>query len=183
MECGRLTSGLRWSSYSFAPSNPSIPSVVIEDCDSEQSNDPIPVNDNYFITYPDDDSDVETKLLKNKDYLNNTTNHDRRYGNPLFMSAEEVLSDAISEDRDAEELMKSEAKKFQDYKFCEAVNDFDIELEGGEAVPIVYLSTTRAARLQRALRLAGLKKVCLFLFFLFKVLIFPFFILSEGVRF
>ncbi|XP_022112412.2 apoptosis-stimulating of p53 protein 1 isoform X3 [Pieris rapae] len=47
----------------------------------------------------------------------------------------------------------------EDYKLCGAVNDFDISLETGEAVPIVYLSTSRAAKLQRSLRLAGLKKL------------------------
>ncbi|CAH4034665.1 unnamed protein product [Pieris brassicae] len=50
----------------------------------------------------------------------------------------------------------------EDYKLCGAVNDFDISLETGEAVPIVYLSTSRAAKLQRSLRLSGLKKVGFF---------------------
>lgn len=151
MECGRIIDGLRWSAYSFALTDScNTPSVSIEDCGSEIQS---AVNDNYLITYPDDDSDSAStnKELNESSELN-------RYVNPLFIS-DEVLKGEISGDADVEELMKNEAKKFEDYKFCEAVNDFDIELESGEAVPIVYLPTTRAAKLQRALRLSGLKKV------------------------
>ncbi|CAH2041460.1 unnamed protein product, partial [Iphiclides podalirius] len=161
MECGRLNSGMRWSAYSFTSSKPCIPSVVIEDCDSEHS-DPSAVTNNFLRTYPEDDNEGESLILnkqlsKSIEDSNEANGLTRLYENPPFIS-EGVLNDEISKERGAEELMKSEAKKFQDYKFCEAVNDFDIELEGGEAVPIVYLSTTRAAKLQRALRLAGLKK-------------------------
>ncbi|XP_068628443.1 apoptosis-stimulating of p53 protein 1 isoform X2 [Battus philenor] len=158
MEYGRLNSGLRWSAHSLELSNPSLPSVVIEDCDSVQSNEQSGVNDNYYISFPDDDEPRDFKSnLKNIEGL--TGANLGLYESPLFISAAKVLNDEIKEDTDSEELMKREAKKFQDYKFCEAVNDFDIELESGEAVPIVYLSTTRAAKLQRALRLAGLKKL------------------------
>ncbi|KPI92579.1 hypothetical protein RR46_13800 [Papilio xuthus] len=153
MECGRLSSGLSWNGHSFSTSNPSIPSVVIEDCCSEQGKDQ-PVNNNYYIIYPEEESDLNAIIA------NDSKDIDKNPRTP----AEEVLNGEISEDRDAIELMKGEAKKLEDYKLYEAVNDFDIELEGGEAVPIVYVATTRAARLQRALRLAGLKKVCLLLF-------------------
>lgn len=150
MECGRLLNATRWSAYSFAStsSDANTPAVYIEDCPSDEQ---CAVNDNYLITFPDDDSDAS----------NNNSNEyklNRFYENPLFISAGEVLKAEISDDNGVE-LMKSEAKKLGDYKFCEAVNDFDIELEAGEAVPIVYLSSTRAAKLQRALRLAGYKKV------------------------
>lgn len=155
MECGRLTSGVSWSGHSLTSSNLSIPSVVIEDC-TEHDNQT--VNDNYYISYPEDESDLNATIIVNDPNVNIDV-----YKNSRF-PAEEVLNGEISEDRDAIELMKGEAKKLEDYKLCEAVNDFDIELEGGEAVPIVYVATTRAARLQRALRLAGLKKVCLLLF-------------------
>ncbi|CAH2242626.1 jg8459 [Pararge aegeria aegeria] len=149
MECGRIINGLRWSGYSFALTDSNTPSVSIEDCGSEEQS---AAYDNYLITYPEDDGDSASI---NKD-LNESSKLDH-YVNPVFIS-DEVLKGEISEDADVEELMKNEAKKFEDYKFCEAVNDFDIELESGEAIPIVYLSTTRAAKLQRALRLAGLKK-------------------------
>lgn len=152
---GKFSSGMRWSEYSSSSGEKS-PSVVIEDLCEDGT---YPVNDNYVITYPDSEVELEQKLQpiydeKNEDYklLN------RYYENPLFITASEVFKDEIS-DGGSQELMKSEGKKFKDYKFCEAVNDFDIELEGGEAVPIVYLPTTRAARLQRALRLGGYKKV------------------------
>lgn len=160
MDCGRLKSGIRWSSHSFT-SNPCVPSVVIEDCDSEQS-DRSAGNNNYLITYPEEESDIGDidSVFLNKQLKGVDSNS---AAEPLFTSGE-VLIGEVDEEREAGELMKSESKKFRDYKFCEAVNDFDIELEGGEAVPIVYLSTTRAAKLQRALRLAGLKKVCLFFF-------------------
>ncbi|KPJ06533.1 hypothetical protein RR48_14272 [Papilio machaon] len=156
MECGRLSSGLSWNGHSFTTSNPSIPSVVIEDCCSEQWKDET-VNDNYYISYPEDESDLKVSIANDPKVNIDICNYPRT-------SAEEILNGEISEDRDAIELMKGEAKKLKDYKLYEAVNDFDIELEGGEAVPIVYVATTRAARLQRALRLAGLKKVCLLLF-------------------
>ncbi|XP_013172934.1 PREDICTED: apoptosis-stimulating of p53 protein 1 isoform X3 [Papilio xuthus] len=148
MECGRLSSGLSWNGHSFSTSNPSIPSVVIEDCCSEQGKDQ-PVNNNYYIIYPEEESDLNAIVA------NDSKDIDKNPRTP----PEEVLNVEISEDRDAIELMKGEAKKLEDYKLYEAVNDFDIELEGGEAVPIVYVATTRAARLQRALRLAGLKKL------------------------
>lgn len=167
MDCGRLKNGIRWSSHSFMSSNPCLPSVVIEDCDSEQS-DQNAGNNNYLITYPEEESDIGDidSVFLNKQLKGVDSNSVAE--SPLFTSGE-VLIGEIDEEREAGELMKSESKKFQDYKFCEAVNDFDIELEAGEAVPIVYLSTTRAAKLQRALRLAGLKKVCLF-FLLFAIL-------------
>ncbi|XP_022827175.1 apoptosis-stimulating of p53 protein 1 isoform X3 [Spodoptera litura] len=163
MECGRLNNGLRWSAYSSASSDTIMPPVVIEDlCGDEQ----YPVTDNYLITFPEEDSepesarDIKKRISEEIDILNEAPKLlNRCYENPLFIPASEVLKDEISDDGDTEELMKSEAKKFEDYKFCEAVNDFDIELEAGEAVPIVYLSTTRAARLQRALRLGGYKKL------------------------
>lgn len=166
MECGRLNSGLRWSAYSSASSDATVPAVVIEDlCADEQC----PVTDNYLITFPEEDSepesthDIKKRISEEIDILNEAPKLlNRCYENPLFIPANEVFKDEISDDADSEELMKSEAKKFEDYKFCEAVNDFDIELEAGEAVPIVYLSTTRAACLQRALRLGAYKKVSLY---------------------
>ncbi|KAH9642207.1 hypothetical protein HF086_005537 [Spodoptera exigua] len=163
MECGRLNNGLRWSAYSSASSDTNMPPVVMEDlCGDEQC----PVTNNYLITFPEEDSesesarDIKKRISEEIVILNEAPKLlNRCYENPLFIPACEVLKDEISDDGDTEELMKSEAKKFEDYKFCEAVNDFDIELEAGEAVPIVYLSTSRAARLQRALRLGGYKKV------------------------
>lgn len=165
MECGRFNNGLRWSAYSSASSDTNMPAVVIEDtCAKEQCSG----TDKYLITFPEDNSEPESaygikkRISEEIDILNEAPKLlNRCYENPLFIPASEVLKDEISDDGDSEELMKSEAKKFEDYKFCEAVNDFDIELEAGEAVPIVYLSTTRAARLQRALRLGGYKKVSL----------------------
>lgn len=160
MECGRLGSGLRWSAYSFALSE-NTPAVLIEDSSSDEQ---CPVNDNYLISFPEDSDtdsacDIKERFLEEVHNANEAKLLNRCYENPLFIPVAEVLKGKIS-DGDTEELMKSEAKKFEDYKFCEAVNDFDIELEAGEAVPIVYLSSTRAARLQRALRVAGYKKVC-----------------------
>lgn len=165
MECGQLGNGLRWSAYSTASTESFKQSMVIED--ASISDGQSAVNDNYLITFPDDESDVDPDAsdLKNPHYTCEEIQNDnaeklvnRSYDNPLFIPASQVLKDEIS-DVDSEELMKSKAKKLEDYKFCEAVNDFDIELEAGEAVPIVYLSSSRAARLQRALRLAGYKKV------------------------
>lgn len=160
MECGRLRSGLRWSAYSSASSE-NTPAVIFEDSSGDEQ---CPVNDNYLITFPEDSDTDSACDFKDRafEYVHNANEAkllNRCYENPLFIPASEVLKGEISDGRDTEELMKSEAKKLEDYKFCEAVNDFDIELEAGEAVPIVYLSSTRAARLQRALRVAGYKKV------------------------
>lgn len=165
MECGRLNNGLRWSAYSSA-SSASVPAVVLEDlCADEQC----PTTDNYLVTFPEEDSepesahDIKKRISEEIDILNEAPKLlNRCYENPLFIPASEVLKVEISDDGDSEELMKSAAKNFEDYKFCEAVNDFDIELEAGEAVPIVYLSTTRAACLQRALRIGSFKKVGLY---------------------
>lgn len=149
MEYGRLTSGLRWTAVTNTNTL-----VVIQNSNEDK------VHDDYVVTYPDSENETEDDIKKlNREVNENSELLNRCYENPLFIPASEVLKDEISNDRDSEELMKSEAKKFVDYKFCEAVNDFDIELETGEAVPIVYLSTSRAARLQRALRLGGYKKV------------------------
>lgn len=144
MECGRLTSGLKWLAIT------QVNTLTAQNSEDNQ------VHDNYTVTYPDSESETvnDIKNLYNEFELLN-----RCYENPLFIPAREVVKEEISVDRVSEELMKSEAKNFEDYKFCEAVNDFDIELEAGEMVPIVYLSTSRAARLQRALRLGGYKKV------------------------
>ncbi|XP_026493991.2 apoptosis-stimulating of p53 protein 2 isoform X3 [Vanessa tameamea] len=155
MECGRLINGLRWSAYSFA-SNSNTASMSIEDvCGGDEQS---TLNDDYLITYPDDDSDCSSANKESSKVNLNEPSKLNRYVNPLSVSGE-VLKGEITDDEDVEELMKNEAKKFEDYKFCEAVNDFDIVLESGEAVPIVYLSTSRAAKLQRALRLSGLKKL------------------------
>ncbi|KOB51864.1 Uncharacterized protein OBRU01_27006, partial [Operophtera brumata] len=109
MECGRLTSGLKWLAITHV--NTPVTAQNVEDNQ---------VHDNYTVTYPDSESenvnDIEFEVL----------NH--CYENPLFIPAREV---EISVDRVNEELMKCEAKNFEDYKFCEAVNDFDIELEAG----------------------------------------------------
>lgn len=161
MDCGRLVDGLRWSAYTFDPTDLNKPSASTEEvCGSVEQN----ADTNYLITYPDDESESSSF---NKESLGRSLNEPsklNRYVNPLFISGE-VLKGEITDDGDVEELMKNEAKKLEDYKFCEAVNDFDIELESGEAVPIVYLSSTRAAKLQRALRLSGLKKVRLLYYF------------------
>ncbi|CAH2090336.1 unnamed protein product [Euphydryas editha] len=155
MESGRLINGLRWSAFSFTSTNSNTPSLSIEDvCFGDEQS---AANDDYLITYQNDDSDCTSV---NKEYSRTSLNEPfklNRYVHPLSVSGE-VLKGELTDDGDVEELMKNEAKKFEDYKFCEAVNDFDIELESGEAVPIVYLSTSRAAKLQRALRLSGLKK-------------------------
>lgn len=149
MECGQFGDVTPWSTYSFSDTQSS--AVVIDNmCDKEY-----PASENYLITFPDD----ENVDYKNHYEINNSQEISNRcYDSPLFISPGEVSKDEITDDRRTE-LMKSEAKKLGDYKFCEAINDFDIELEAGEAVPIVYLSTTRAAKLQRALRLGGYKKV------------------------
>ncbi|KAJ2951847.1 hypothetical protein O0L34_g14012 [Tuta absoluta] len=147
MECGRLKSGLRWSAFISASSRGDTsrsPSFVIQDAFDE---DQCPENDNYLITFPDSDTDSAYE----QDNAPKLCYHD----NPLFIPPEVFKGEISGRD----ELMKSRMEKFGDYKFCEAVNDFDIELEGGEAVPIVYLSTTRAAKLERSFRLAGYKKV------------------------
>ncbi|XP_075976689.1 ankyrin-repeat, SH3-domain, and Proline-rich-region containing Protein isoform X3 [Anticarsia gemmatalis] len=162
MECGRLTSGLRWSAFTSTSADVNMSPVVIEDVSADGRR---ALTDNYLISFPDDSEpesarDIKKRISEEADIVNEAPKLlNRCYENPLFIPASEVLKDEISDDGDSEELMKSEAKKFEDYKFCEAVNDFDIELEAGEAVPIVYLSTTRAARLQRALRLGGYKKL------------------------
>lgn len=166
MEYGRLRNGLRWSACSSASS--SLAAMLIRDSFSDEQ---CANSDNYLITFPDESDadtsyDVEEQPSQEPGNGKRAKLLDRYYENPLFIPAAEVLKGEISDGGDTEELMKSKAKNFGDYKFCEAVNDFDIELETGEAVPIVYLSTTRAARLQRSLRLAGYKKVCLNLIFL-----------------
>ncbi|CAG9583184.1 unnamed protein product [Danaus chrysippus] len=154
MECGRLLNGLVWSAYYSAQTERNPSSLSIEDvCASDERS---AVKDNYLITYPDEDSDfasINKELFS--DGLNDPS-EPNRYANPLLIPSHMLRG--ISEEGNVEELMKNEAKKFEDYKFCEPVNDFDIELESEEAVPIVYLQTTRVAKLQRALRLAGLKK-------------------------
>lgn len=166
MEYGRLRNGLRWSACSSASS--SLTAVLIRD--SFSGDEQCANSDNYLITFPDESDvdsvyDVEEQSSQELKKVNDAKLLDRCYENPLFVPAAEVLKGEISDGRDSEELMKSKARNFGDYKFCEAVNDFDIELETGEAVPIVYLSTTRAARLQRSLKLAGYKKVCFNLIF------------------
>lgn len=152
MECGRLTSGLRW----LAIPHVNTPLVAQNATEDNQ------VHDNYTVTFPDSESETVDGVNSQFELSN------RYYENPLFIPASEVLKDEISDDRVSEKLMKSEAKNFEEYKFCEAVNDFDIELEAGEVVPIVYLSSSRAAKLQRALRLGGYKKVSRY-FFLYKI--------------
>ncbi|CAH0727000.1 unnamed protein product, partial [Brenthis ino] len=165
MDYGRLINGMRWSAHAFASSDLNTPSVSIEDvCGSDEQSS---VTNNYLITYPDDDSDSSSFNKESRGESLNEPSKLNRYVNPLF--SEEVLKGEITDDGDVEELMKNEAKKLEDYKFCEAVNDFDIELESGEAVPIVYLSTSRAAKLQRALRLSGLKKVRIILHIVFNI--------------
>lgn len=175
MEYGRLKNGLRWSAYSSASS--SLAAVLIRDSFSDEQ---CVNSDNHLITFPDESDadsayDAEEQCLQKQEIVNDAKLPDRCYENPLFVPAAEVLKGEISDGRDSEELMKSKAKNFGDYKFCEAVNDFDIELETGEAVPIVYLSTTRAARLQRSLKLAGYKKVCFNLIFLEFICSLPFY--------
>ncbi|XP_038212984.1 apoptosis-stimulating of p53 protein 1 isoform X4 [Zerene cesonia] len=140
MECGQLFNGLRWSAYSFSSSDSKTPSITIEDCGADEQS---AVNDNYLITYPDDDSEASKSSRNSFD----NTKFDY-YVNPVTGEVKGMDG----------ELME-EIKNLEDYKLCGAVNDFDIELEAGEAVPIVYLSTSRAAKLQRALRIAGLKKL------------------------
>ncbi|CAK1543083.1 unnamed protein product [Leptosia nina] len=135
MECGHLFNGVKWSAYSLLTPDSKTPSITIEDCP-----DGTIVNDKYLITYPSDESDISTKSHRNS-FDDTKFNY---YVNPMTGEVKEEIM------REAE---------FEDYKLCGAVNDFDISLETGEAVPIVYLSTSRAAKLQRALRLAGLKKV------------------------
>lgn len=162
MEYGRLGNGLRWRACSSASS--SLAPVLIRNSFSDEQ---CTHSDNYLMNFPDesDEDSAYDGEERSSQELDNAKLRNCCYENPLFIPAAEVLKGEISEG-DTEELMKSEAKNLGDYKFCEAVNDFDIELEAGEAVPIVYLSTTRAARLQRSLRLAGYKKVCLnFIFF------------------
>ncbi|CAB3255644.1 unnamed protein product [Arctia plantaginis] len=159
MECGRLTNGLRWRAFSPDSLDVNM-SVEIEDYSGDEH---YTASDNYLISFPESDpesvNDINTQISNDADVTNEAPKLlNRCYENPLFIPASKVLKDELSDGGDSEELMKSEAKKFEDYKFCEAVNDFDIDLEAGEAVPIVYLATTRAARLQRALRLAGYKK-------------------------
>lgn len=168
MESGRLINGLRWSAFSFASVDSNKPSLSMEDIcfGNEQS----AVNDDYLITYPDDDSDCASVNKESSRMSLNEPSKLIRYVHPPVSG--EVLKGEITDDGSVEELMKNEAKKFEDYKFCEAVNDFDIELESGEAVPIVYLPTSRAAKLQRALRLSGLKKVSLIFYSQFGVFIF-----------
>lgn len=150
MECGRLTSGQRW----LAITHVNMP-LAVQNANEDQQ-----VHDNYTVTFPDSESETVDGINSQYELSN------RYYENPLFIPASEVLRDEISDDRVNEELMQSDTN-FEDYKFCGAVNDFDIELEAGEAVPIVYLSSSRAAKLQRALRLGGYKKVSLHLFLLF----------------
>lgn len=173
MERGKFKSGLSWSAYSTTSSESNIPSIVIEDLNSGE--DECAENDNYLITFPDDDSDVDSaydtreRTAEEVDSENDLPKKlvNRFYDNPLFIPASEVSKREISGDgNDTQCLMKT--TNFMDYKFCDrmkAVNDFDIELESEEAVPIVYLSTSRAACLQRSLRLAGYKKVGFFVLY------------------
>lgn len=190
MECGRLTSGVRWSAFTSTSPDVNMSPVVIEDVSDERC---ATADNNYLISFPDSEpesaDDIKNRVSEEAAIINEAPKLlNRCYENPLFIPASEVLKDEISDDGDSEELMKSEAKKFEDYKFCEAVNDFDIELEAGEAVPIVYLSTTRAACLQRALRLAGYKKVRFYLLlislllFIKTFLTFPFLLRLIGVK-
>lgn len=167
MEYRRLASGLRWTAKTNINTL-----VVIQNSDVHK------VHDNYTVAFPDSETETDDDVKKlNREINEKSEFHNRCYENPLFIPAGEVLKDEIRTCGDSEELMKSEPENFVDYKFCEAVNDFDIELETGEAVPIIYLSTSRAAKLQRALRLGGYKKVCLLLIILLlyvKTLYFPF---------
>lgn len=168
MECGRLKSGLRWSAYSSTSSELNIPSVVIEDACVDHE-DLYSVNDKYLISFPDDESDVDSaydtreRTIEEVDSENEPSKKlvNRFYDNPLFIPPDEVLKEAISV-----ELMKGEVKKFVDYKFCEELEveegAFDVQFqdEDVDTSPVVYLSMSRAARLQRAFRLAGFRKVC-----------------------
>lgn len=61
--------------------------------------------------------------------------------------------------RNSADLGLSLPSNWWSFRFCRGVNDFDIELEGEEAMPVVFLSTTRAAKLERALRIGCYKKV------------------------
>lgn len=65
--------------------------------------------------------------------------------NPLFIPAREVLKGEVTEI--SEDLLND----FQEYN-----------LEVSENEPVVYLSSSRAAKLQRALKIAGYKKVCIY---------------------
>lgn len=56
MECGRLSSGLRWSAY-FSQSETNLASNLVSAISEESLDD---CNDNYLITFPDDDSDDST---------------------------------------------------------------------------------------------------------------------------
>ncbi|VVC94410.1 unnamed protein product [Leptidea sinapis] len=142
MECGRFVTGLRWSAYSYSSSDKT-PSITIEDCDNDVQS---AVHDNYSISYPDDESDKSYKGSPRNSFDDIKFNY---YVNPVTGEVKEELNNVVM---DMDECV-------EDYKFCGAVNDFDIELETEEAVPIVYLSTSRAAKLQRACKLGGLKKV------------------------
>lgn len=168
MESGFFRNVLRWSAYSTTSSESNIPSIIIED--AYGSDDQCAVNDNYLITFPEDDSDVDSaydtreRAVEEVDSENDLPKKvlNRVYDNPLFIPASEVLKDSLSDGIDTEELMKKEAKKFEDYKYYKETtlaNDFVVQQENDETVPIVYLSTSRAATLQRALRLGGFKKV------------------------
>lgn len=174
MEWGQFKSGLRWSAYSSTSSESNVPSIIIEDVLSS-GDDQCAVNDNYLITFPDDDSDVDStydrRTAEEVDSENDLSNKvlNRVYENPLFIPASKVLKSEISDGKNTEQLMKREGKNFMEYKFSHslrAVNDFDIEFESEETVPIVYLSNCQAARLQRSLRLGGYKKVRSFVLFI-----------------
>lgn len=152
MECGQLTNGLRWSAYTTS-SDSNLPSILIDD--ALASGDEQCINDNYLITFPDDESDIDSAYdpkdrFEEVDSENESGKLPRCYENPLFIPRDLKTADW----RDSG--VQSEAARFGNYKF---LNDFDIECEGEEAVPVVYLSCSRAARLQRSLRLAGYKKV------------------------
>ncbi|XP_048483212.1 apoptosis-stimulating of p53 protein 1 isoform X3 [Plutella xylostella] len=152
MECGQLTNGLRWSAYTTS-SDSHLPSILIDD--ALASGDEQCINDNYLITFPDDESDIDSAYdpkdrFEEVDSENESGKLPRCYENPLFIPRDLKTADW----RDSG--VQSEAARFGNYKF---LNDFDIECEGEEAVPVVYLSCSRAARLQRSLRLAGYKKL------------------------
>ncbi|CAH0399994.1 unnamed protein product [Chilo suppressalis] len=94
--------------------------------------------------YEPNDKDEENNEADNINEAGEVSNC--YYENPLFVPKEVLkISDSAG-------LMNGEGN-LGDYKFCDK---FVI----GEDEAVVYLSTSKAAKLQRALKNAGYKKVC-----------------------
>lgn len=134
MDSGLLNNGLRWSVYSTNSSKSTSFEETLQKIDNN-------IDFKYHImTYL---ASINNNGKRAEEVSQLQDNCD--YDTVSTLGAEDVMS--------AQNLMNYESA-------AGPVNDFDISVEGCEAVPVVYLSTSRAARLQRALRLAGYKKVC-----------------------